>query len=395
MSEPREILSLVPYRLGFRPAESVVAVSLRAPRGRVGLMMRIDLDDLAHAESGPQVARAMVATLGADGAHSSLLVVYVADDPRVAHAAASSSVSSSVSNAVSNAVSHYREAAEAPLGPTTVWVVTSTGYLSLDCMHGCCPPGGRPLQDLESTRVSAHMVLDGQVVVDSRDDLVRFPTIDSERRRTVARMRRRWTERAREAHLAGEPAAVRWRRESLAAWRVAVAHTAAVEAGVPVEQPHAPWGRVEAGLQDVRVRDAVLVALVPGTGNLAERSLLGTRPSSEVDAQIGAAIAKVVSRETGSTPPPEATLLHERTLEGVVAHGARGAQAPALTLLGWLAWWRGDGTRARMLLERALLDDEDYRLAVLLTATIVAACPPGWAQRDARWSAGTPADHEQ
>ena len=45
VTEPREMLSLVPYQLGFHPTESVVAVSLRPPRGRVGLLVRVDLTD--------------------------------------------------------------------------------------------------------------------------------------------------------------------------------------------------------------------------------------------------------------------------------------------------------------------------------------------------------------
>ena len=44
----------------------------------------------------------------------------------------------------------------------------------------------------------------------------------------------------------------------------------------------APWGRLEAGLADKRVRDGVLVALVPGTRDLPERCVGGRarRPSS-------------------------------------------------------------------------------------------------------------------
>ena len=37
----RELLSLVPFQLGFRPAESVVLMSLRGSRGRAGLVARV------------------------------------------------------------------------------------------------------------------------------------------------------------------------------------------------------------------------------------------------------------------------------------------------------------------------------------------------------------------
>ena len=82
-----------------------------------------------------------------------------------------------------------------------------------------------------------------------------------------------------------------------------------------------------------------------------------------------------------SALPAVETAAHVRVLESVVAHGRRGAQPPALTLLALLAWWQGDGARARLLLERALQEDPDYTLAQLLDATLAAAVPPGWISR--------------
>ena len=69
--------------------------------------------------------------------------------------------------------------------------------------------------------------------------------------------------------------------------------------------------------------------------------------------------------------------MHEAVLEALVAHGRAGAQAPALTLLALLAWWRGDGARARVLLDRALEDDPDYRLARLLDDALARRHPAG------------------
>jgi hypothetical protein len=126
------------------------------------------------------------------------------------------------------------------------------------------------------------------------------------------------------------------------------------------------------------VRDAVLVALVPGQGDLPERCVRGEWPSSEDDAALGRALALVVDPLDGVPAPPAATRVHEAVLEAVVAHGERHRQAAALTLLGMLAWWRGDGARARILLERALADDDGYRLALLLADSLAHGVPPGW-----------------
>lgn len=363
VTEPREMLSLVPHQLGFHPTESVVAVSLRAPRGRVGLVVRVDLPDLANPEVGPQLARDVVAHLAGDGAERAWLVVYTRDDPRPRPDAA-----------VAAAVSCFREAAEAAFGDVPAWAVTSTGYLSLDCDETCCPPGGRPLADLSSTQVSAQMVLAGSSVATCREDVGRIRPAGAEARRSVARVRRRWQARGLRAHDEGPAALERWRRDGVAAWRRAVGEQLDRDGGPTA----AALGRLEAALTDLRVRDAVLVALVPGQGDLPERCVRGERPGTEDDAALGRALALVVDPLDGVPAPPAATRVHEAVLEAVVAHGERGRQAPAATLLGLLAWWRGDGARASILLDRALADDDGYRLARLVAQSLACGVPPGW-----------------
>lgn len=364
VDEPRELLALVPHRLGFRPVDSVVAVSLRPPRGQVGVVMRVDVAALADAGTGPGLARAVVGTMAQDGAHEVVLVVYTDEDPR------------DRSGREVRAVAHLREAAAAPFGDVAAWVVTATGYLSLDCGGGCCPRGGRPLRELESTRVSATMVLAGSAVAHSRDAVAAIPYASSDHRRGVARVRSRWERRRRDV-VASEKGTEMWRRASLEAWRSAVAVARAAPAGpLPV-----PSGRIEAGLADRRLRDAVLLTLIPGTGDLAERSLRGERPSREDDAAVAAALGLLMDAERGVEPPEDATTAHERVLESVVAHGRAGGQAPALTLLAVLAWWRGSGARAAVLVERALEQDPAHHLGQLVSTLLATAVGPGWARR--------------
>ena len=253
------------------------------------------------------------------------------------------------------AARHLREAAADALGDVQVWVVTTTGYLSLDCTQDCCPPGGRPLRDLDSTQVGATLVLAGSAVADSREDIARIRPRHAEVRRSVARVRRRWEDRCAAALGAGDDAVSRWREESLAPGATAVR---LVEAGEP-GAGGAPWGRIEAGLADRRVRDGVLVALVPGTSDLPERCVRTVPSTPELDRQLGAAMALILDPSGGVVPPVRATAVHEAVLEEVVARGRSGAQAPALTLLALLAWWRGDGARARLLLDGALDADPE------------------------------------
>src|SRR5690606_12694372 len=86
VGDPRELLAYLPYRLGFHPRRSVVVVSVRAARGRVGLVARVDLDDLADPERGATVASGLANHVWRDGAERAVVVVY--DDDVAAGASA-------------------------------------------------------------------------------------------------------------------------------------------------------------------------------------------------------------------------------------------------------------------------------------------------------------------
>lgn len=363
LGEPRELLALVPHLLGFQPRDSAVAVSLRGPRGRVGLVARVDLVDVADPVHGPQVARSLATRLDRDGARRVALVVYAGSAP-------------DADGLVSAAAAHALEAFDVPFGGADVVVVGDTAFRCLACDPTCCPPAGHPLSVLEGTRAGAEMVLAGSVVAPGREQLAVVRAASTDARRAVARVRRRRVEGRARASAAGPQHLVRWRAESLAAWRALVAAPAGGGAGRMTRL--ALLGRVEAGLADRRVRDAVLVACLPGAGTLPERALAHAGPDE--DAEVRAAVARLVDPE-GCAEPGDAATAAATVLEEVVAHGRRGAQAPATTLLATIAWWRGDGARAAVLLERALQDDPGHRLGHLLRTAVEAGLAPGWARR--------------
>ncbi|MFF8347072.1 DUF4192 domain-containing protein [Cellulosimicrobium funkei] len=379
---PRELLAYVPFRLGYRPQDSVVLVGLRPPRGRIGLVVRVDVADAADVEHGPQLARSVVGHLAADGARRVVLVVYSDAPLRAAGVAAAR---------VRAAVEHCREAAEPHHGPVEAWVVSSTGWYALDCAEDdCCPPEGRSLRELESSEVGAHMVLSGAALADSREEALRIPPAGADARRRAARAARRVRDRAGSV-AAGDDVASRVaaRVSALALWRTAVAQVVArdrardggpVDDGAGAVVPAATvLGRLAAGLESVPVRDAVLLSLVPGTDDLPDRTVRG----GDVDAGTGRAIAAVVDPGAGLAPDPAVTGPARAVLEAVVAHAPRGSTAPALTLLALVAWWHGDGGRARRRLAEALAEDPTYRLALLLASALDAGVPPGWVRADA------------
>ncbi len=359
--EPRELLALIPYQLGFVPSESAVAVALRRDRSRVGLVARVDLADLADAAGGHDLARSLVGHLLADGATSAVLVLYTAGSSE--HGTAGTA------GTAERAVAAFDAEAAPVLGDIAVWLVGPTGYRAVGCTDPrCCPPGGRPLSDLQSTQVGAHMVMAGRNVVATRQDLVTVAPAPAPARRAARRAAERWA-----AHLSAgaEPAtAHRWRRAGLAAWRHDVDALAA-DPGAMVEPVR--LGRHLASLGDVLVRDAVLLGLVPGCARLADRVVAGY--SGE---EVGRALGAIIDPVSGIAPDPTLLDPARRLLEQVDAHAPRSRRAPALTLLGLVSWWEGDGARAGVYVERAMAAQEEYRLAVLVDTTLRAGMPPGW-----------------
>lgn len=388
----REILALIPFQLGFRPAESAVLVSLRGARSTVGLVARADLADLATDEE----ARRIVGHLLADGARRALVVIYTEADLQ-------SPAATTGARSRRAAEERARAAARALTGAATqafdsfeVWVIGERGYYALGCTDlECCPPGGRPVEDLQGTRVCAQMVLEGVLVAPSRQALVRLPVVTAAQRKSARRAADRW--RARGA--AADPGAPvhRWRRDGLAIWREALhgvllarpeaatvgpggravpavpAGTILLGAGAPGVLAPTRTGRLLAALDDVLVRDAVLLSFVEGNERIEDRLVAGdTGPA------IGDALATITDPELGRRPDPVRSAAARSVLEHAAAHAARGLHAPSLTLLAVLAWWEGDGARAGVLVDRALLAEPGYRLAHLVDQALRSGMPPGW-----------------
>lgn len=375
--EPRELLALIPYQLGFRPQESLVVVSVRAERSRVGLVARMDVADLAGPLSGRAAALALVGHLVADGAARALAVLYTSED-----------LQSEGRGPARAALSHVQDVAAENLGPVDAWVVGPRGYYAVGCTdRGCCPVGGRPLAGLEATRIGAQMVLEGIPVAARRDELARTVSVDAPARRAARRSRGRWQSRALGA-VGGAvgPDMRRWRAAGLGLWRELTAAAADAWSASGDQDPAAlrgpcPWvapgatemGRLLAALDDVLVRDAALLSCVVGAERVADRLVDGDR-----SADVGTALGAIVDPVDGERPDLRRTAAARAVLEHALAHAPRSGHAPALTLLALLAWWEGDGARAGVLVERALAADPAHQMALLLDDALAVGMPPGW-----------------
>jgi hypothetical protein len=222
--------------------------------------------------------------------------------------------------------------------------VARDAYRSYLCRNpACCPPGGRPLDEVMGGVLAAHMVFAGLTLVEDESELIAdvMPVGEASRSEPTGP----------EPGDDGPPDPARL----LAAWRCELDRA----------QPDLPvLVRLGAAMTDVRLRDAVMLTLVPDAGSAPEDLLAGR--SVPVDALLAR--------------PPEDDLLERATTR--LAAAARSspprARADLLGVLAWLAWWSGDGARARLLADLASTTWPGHRLAGMVTLLLQECVPPPW-----------------
>ena len=367
ISRPEDLLAHLPYRLGFRPRDSVVLLGLRGRGMPVGLVSRVDLPDVAHPVLGPRLLHDIGELMAADGSGDVLVVLY-SDLPRSGLAA---------DPVVRGALGHLRALTDwaDPPGP---WVVGSGTY-------GCwgegeqCEPSERDVAELEHSPVAATMVLHGATVAPDRAMLAVPRSTDAARRRAAGRAardaRRALTAvqtRSGEGPRAalGRPgAAPRAGQEEMAAWRAGEWnrwHRLLVLARREAQLPAAELGRLAVALEDHAVRDGVLCSVI--------RPALPEVPGPELVART----LDLAMLPGG--PPPEPALVEAAgtVLRAVVSCVPSPSAALALGLLAWTAWWSADGARADVLAQQALRARPGTRLAELVVDALDARLAPGW-----------------
>jgi len=433
----RDLLAAVPYLLGFRPRECVVVVAVTG-EGRVGLVARTPLPDLGDPPGSAAVGGGHSGGAthdGTDGAKGALDVVARAAARAGARLALVVVYTTAPPDLVRPRALAVAAALEELLAPTVdveAWLVGPEGYRGLDCVDpACCPARGRPASELEHGEVGAAFVLAGRAIADSEQEAHRIRPLSPGVRDRVAKAAGR-AERSRAAahdvppDLSGDESGVpsrassrdavagsardasaeaargaargrarrtagrsvgdapgRWRAEAYGVWCDLVRQAATelrTTGAADVELPPARLGRLAVAPADVRVRDAVLLSLVPGAREAADRTagVGGDAAARDVEAATARAIARVVDPRVGVPPDGASADAARLVLEQVVAGAPRRWHAPPLALLGFLAWWRGDGWLAARRVRESAGQDPSYRLAALVAGVLEAAVPPGW-----------------
>ena len=341
-----ELAAAVPHLIGFRPRESLVAVSLREGAGssargsRVGLTARVDLPSAPLRR--PLVAHLVGAVL--TDAPSAVVLIVVSEEPDEVGAApvVGGRPGGDAPGAVAE-LPHRAVVREALLGFTDAGVPVHDAVLvrqgrwwSYDCAEDCCMPGaGTPLP-AGTSPLAAASALAGEVVEDERAALERriAPVGFLSAAGMVQACDEVGIEVAERLDRLGEETVA---RESWALLEDAVRRVAP---GTVRALPDREVARLAWGLLDEDVRDRAM--------GLA----LDHEPS---------AVEVLWTELTRRVPPPLDT-------------------APA-TLLAVTAWVRGNGAMANVALDRALTSRPGYRLAQLLRSALDACMPPADVRR--------------
>ncbi len=341
ISDPIDLVKVVPYHMGFHPTRSVVLMGLH--RKQLGLIQRLDLP--APADAGA-AAELLVDNLRREQCTGVVLVVYEQD--------------SGEGDAVADAVLVRLRPARITL---IEHLVVRAGQVHFaGCTHEiACASVPLPADDAVPA-VAEYVALGRRPVADRAAlEALLAPEEGPLRARVGAALQRRG---ALSPLVANRPLALaEWGRfldVADASWFGSWQPTAAAMA------------RMLHALRDVMVRDLIASWLSPGglgpqdfDGELvalARASFPPDSPGWNVDSR-------------GSAELERDARLRER-LCWLARHTPDGSGAAMLALIGTVAWHHGEGALASIAVERALALDPGYRLALLLERALEVGLRP-------------------
>lgn len=336
LTGPGELIAAIPTMMGAPPYDTVVVIGI-AHTGAVVTAVAAEHTDLMIPEVARSLGEKMAATLRANDAQRVIIVTYTDEDVTIGCPAV-------------DAVRPYIQGA---VDVIDVWACDGERFVAPGCADvECCPPGGHLVPE-NTIRVPAQASVSAVGhAAPAWDDEVAPP----QRKRSASRAADRWA--ARKAADVAE-----WRCE---AWAMC-GEAFELDASAPA------IGRAIASLQDVRVRDAMIVEWLGGAPSAIADTLLG-HESAEVTAVLDSAMRD----HNAATPVPAHMVASLRWCRRLIAHARRQEQAPLYTLSAVALWWSGDVAAAEDSARQALRKDPTYSLAVLISDICAAGVTPAW-----------------
>ncbi|MEA5454254.1 DUF4192 domain-containing protein [Sinomonas sp. JGH33] len=406
--EPEDLLGFIPHTIGEWPRESLVAVSIGA--GSVGVTVRVDLpprgEELDLGEYADAVVGHLVTDVLAEGA---VFALYTAEP----WAAVESPPRSRLVEALQGAF------AEAGLPLLDAWLVGDRFWRSLLCERSsCCPWPGKPLETIAASALGTELVFRGSTYErfdpEPEASTGRGTSGDGVTPRALGRDRSAAAPRAAAPSGAAAEALLERLRGSADSWwepPVFAAALAAWDATLGsdrVPEPHRV-ALLAATLARPAIRDAVMVSAAIGgraawRGSLAlDGSLSASGPIPELPGGLGPGeVERLLTAWSAQDGPSESAALEfgaallgatrtapdweriarlERLARRLTEFEDPEVRAPALSLLGWICWIRGRGTKAAGHFRRVLSVQPGYRFAKLFGGMIESGELAGWAKR--------------
>ena len=350
-----EFLAFVPYALGFNPQTSLVAVGFHHQRVTFATRMDLPTADTPRTEIHARL-RQFAAAVARQDATEAVIVGY-----------GPASLVDPVTHDVQDIFASHGVRVRDLLR------VQDNRYFSYRCHEpSCCPPEGTAF-DPASSIIAAYATVAGRVVQPDRATLA--ATLAPIEGAAMAGMRQ-----------AGQ------RARALLDERAAAAAAGADAAPVPNSGPEPQHDQARtrrqvaaiAAIAEKAGRDAVVQAL--------DRYRHGETLSDDDAAWLLLLLDDLPVRDFAFTYSDNVddqiqlwTDLTRRAEPGLV-------RAPA-TLLAFTAWRRGEGTLAKVAVDRALADDPTYSMAHLLTELLASGASPstweGWGDIDGDDPPGT------